>query len=93
MSLLPTPNERDDPGQTPQVSTPDSDARLANRRRFELELEFVQALGNPHYLHTLALQGILDQPAFIEYLKYLNYWKEREYARFLQLSYVLLQNP
>jgi len=65
------------------------DVRLVNRRRFELELEFVQALGNPHYLHTLAQQNILDQPAFIEYLKYLTYWKQREYARFLHYPHAL----
>ena len=55
-----------------------------NRARFELELEFVQALANPYYLHSLAQQNILSQPAFVNYLKYLLYWKEREYARFLQ---------
>lgn len=59
------------------------DARGANRARFELELEFVQALANPFYLNTLAQQNILSQPAFINYLHYLQYWKEKEYARFI----------
>ncbi|KAI0002229.1 hypothetical protein BJV74DRAFT_42161 [Russula compacta] len=27
--------------------------RVKNRKRFELELEFVQALANPFYLHSL----------------------------------------
>lgn len=63
------------------------DPRAANRARFELELEFVQALANPYYLHSLAQQNILSQPAFVNFLKYLLYWKEKEYARFIQ--YVL----
>jgi mediator of RNA polymerase II transcription subunit 31 len=62
----------------------DADAKVANRARFELELEFVQALANPFYLHSLAQQSILEQPAFVNYLKYLLYWKEKDYARFIQ---------
>ena len=64
----------------------DPDERAANKARFELELEFVQALANPFYLHSLAQQNILEQPAFINYLKYLLYFKEKDYARFIQLS-------
>ncbi|KAJ3490921.1 hypothetical protein NLI96_g1072 [Meripilus lineatus] len=60
-----------------------TDPRVANRRRFELELEFVQSLANPFYLQSLAQQGILNQPAFVNFLKYLLYWKEKDYARFL----------
>ena len=67
-----------------QLHTESSDLRVANRARFELELEFVQSLANPFYLHSLAQQGILNQPAFINFLKYLQYWKEKEYAQFLQ---------
>ena len=62
---------------------PASDARSANRARFELELEFVQSLANPYYLHSLAQQGIMNQPAFVNFLKYLMYWKEKDYARFI----------
>lgn len=60
-----------------------SDPRTANRARFELELEFVQSLANPFYLHSLAQQNILNQPAFVNFLKYLLYWKEKDYARFI----------
>ena len=60
------------------------DPKAANKARFELELEFVQSLANPFYLHSLAQQGILNQPAFINFLQYLQYWKEKEYARFIQ---------
>ena len=64
------------------------DPRAANREKFELELEFVQSLANPYYLHSLAQQNILDQPAFINYLAYLLYWKEKDYARFIQFVHI-----
>ncbi|KAF8732372.1 hypothetical protein AX14_004455 [Amanita brunnescens Koide BX004] len=69
----------------------DADDRAANRARFELELEFVQALANPFYLHSLAQQNILEQPAFINYLKYLLYFKEKDYARFIHYPHALHQ--
>lgn len=50
----------------PNAST---DPKAENRARFELELEFVQSLANPFYLHSLAQQNILEQPAFINYLR------------------------
>ncbi|KAF7969059.1 hypothetical protein HWV62_28403 [Athelia sp. TMB] len=59
-----------------------SDPRIINRTRFELELEFVQSLANPFYLQTLGQQRILDDPAFINYLAYLKYWSEKEYASY-----------
>ncbi|KAK7685202.1 hypothetical protein QCA50_011565 [Cerrena zonata] len=65
------------------------DPRAANRARFELELEFVQSLANPYYLHSLAQQGILNQPAFVNFLKYLLYWKEKDYARFILYPHAL----
>ncbi|OJA10535.1 hypothetical protein AZE42_01713 [Rhizopogon vesiculosus] len=76
-----------DPAQSPQVTT--EDPRGANREKFELELEFVQSLANPYYLHSLAQQNILDQPAFINYLEYLLYWKEKDYARFIHYPHAL----
>lgn len=85
------------PGQTPAPSM-STDPKAANRAKFELELEFVQALANPYYLHSLAQQGILEKPAFINYLKYLLYWKETDYARFIHYPHALhhldlLQDP
>jgi mediator of RNA polymerase II transcription subunit 31 len=62
----------------------EAEAKTANRARFELELEFVQALANPFYLHSLAQQNILEQPAFVSFLEYLLYFKEKDYARFIQ---------
>ncbi|KAB5596553.1 Mediator of RNA polymerase II transcription subunit 31 [Ceratobasidium theobromae] len=68
------------PGLVEPNSTP---MRTANRARFELELEFVQALANPFYLENLASEGLLQDASFINYLEYLQYWRKREYARFI----------
>ncbi|KAL8952395.1 MAG: hypothetical protein Q9183_007389 [Haloplaca sp. 2 TL-2023] len=51
--------------------------------RFELELEFVQALANPYYLNHLASQKLLQDSCFVEYLSYLQYFAQIEYSRFL----------
>jgi len=51
--------------------------------RFELELEFVQLLGNPWYLNHLASHNVLDRPEFVAYLDYLQYWREPRYSQFL----------
>uniref|UniRef100_A0AAZ1WYZ2 Mediator of RNA polymerase II transcription subunit 31 n=1 Tax=Oreochromis aureus TaxID=47969 RepID=A0AAZ1WYZ2_OREAU len=59
------------------------------RNRFQLELEFVQCLANPNYLNFLAQRGILRDRSFINYLKYLLYWKEPEYAKFLKYPHCL----
>ncbi|KAJ3867950.1 SOH1-domain-containing protein [Lentinula novae-zelandiae] len=74
---------------TPAPATPSTDPEAANRARFELELEFVQALANPFYLHSLAQQNILEQPTFINFLKYLLYFKEKDCARFIHYPHAL----
>jgi mediator of RNA polymerase II transcription subunit 31 len=52
------------------------------RTRFELELEFVQLLANPHYVAYLAGDGFLADAAFCRYLLYLaDTWSQPEYAR------------
>ena len=83
----PTPPGTLAPSSESHVSpSPDEQAaRAANLNRFELELEFVQALANPHYLESLALQGTLNQPDFVNYLKYLTYWldKDKGYTQFV----------
>ena len=59
------------------ATTPDS-------VRFQLELEFVQALANPLYVHHLAQQGYLDSSAMHNYLKYLQYWRlDSRYAKYV----------
>ncbi|CAK0877710.1 unnamed protein product [Prorocentrum cordatum] len=52
------------------------DLRKDRSRRFAEELEFVQCLANPDYVHWLATQGCLDEPEFLEFLRYLRYWRE-----------------
>uniref|UniRef100_A0A1I7YSN2 Mediator of RNA polymerase II transcription subunit 31 n=1 Tax=Steinernema glaseri TaxID=37863 RepID=A0A1I7YSN2_9BILA len=54
------------------------------KRRFEIECEFVQALCNPHYLNHLAQRGYFQEEYFVNYLKYLLYWKKPEYIKRLK---------
>lgn len=51
--------------------------------RTEWLLQFVQCLSNPHYLQELAQQGFFAKEEFINYLKYLLYWKEPAYVTFI----------
>ncbi|ODQ75154.1 hypothetical protein LIPSTDRAFT_34605, partial [Lipomyces starkeyi NRRL Y-11557] len=51
--------------------------------RFEVELEFVQALANPQYANFLAQNSYLEDERFINYLEYLEYWRKPEYAKYL----------
>jgi|EP00979_Chaetoceros_neogracilis_P003391 mediator of RNA polymerase II transcription subunit 31 len=51
--------------------------------RFELELEFLQSLASPAYLHHLATQGYFQDKSFLLFLKYLRYWKQPEYAKYI----------
>ncbi|SCV71805.1 BQ2448_4499 [Microbotryum intermedium] len=67
--------------ETSQVPSPEQIEK--NQVRFETELEFVQALANPWYLHSLAQQGHLDDPTFLNYLTYLAYFHQPRYARFV----------
>lgn len=62
------------------VSESDDQAKL----RFQVEMEFVQSLANPNYLHFLAQRGFMKDPAFINYLSYLTYWKDPAYVSFLK---------
>jgi len=65
--------------------------------RFELELEFVQALASPAYLHFLATSArsdvnglpLLQDADFIAFLKYLRYWEKPEYAKYLVYPHCL----
>ncbi|KAI9722185.1 MAG: hypothetical protein M1828_004868 [Chrysothrix sp. TS-e1954] len=60
-----------------------SNDTYAGFTRFELELEFVQSLANPMYLNHLAATKHMDDPAFVAYLEYLQYFKRPEYVKFL----------
>ncbi|KAL7639375.1 UNVERIFIED_CONTAM: hypothetical protein RMT77_009876 [Armadillidium vulgare] len=56
----------------------------AQKLRFQVELEFVQCLANPNYINFLAQRGFFTKDTFINYLKYLQYWKEPDYAKYLK---------
>ncbi|KAL3789995.1 hypothetical protein ACHAWO_002049 [Cyclotella atomus] len=60
-----------------------STAQPLPANRFDLELEFIQSLASPAYLHYLATTGILYQSSFLDFLRYLRYWKQPEYAKYL----------
>ena len=55
------------------------------KTRFQREKEFFNLLANPDYLRWLSDQGYYDDPRFINYLKYMMYWKEQKYR--LQIEY------
>ena len=57
--------------------------------RFVLELEFVQMLANPQYLQYLSDQQVLDEPAFVNYLRYLKYWQTPPYSQYIAFPYAL----
>ena len=57
--------------------------------RFELELEFLQMLASPAYLHYLAINEYLSDSAFMDFLKYLRYWKQPEYVKFVSYPHSL----
>ncbi|XP_030955227.1 mediator of RNA polymerase II transcription subunit 31-like isoform X3 [Quercus lobata] len=59
------------------------------RQRFLLELEFVQCLANPTYIHYLAQNRYFEDEAFIGYLRYLQYWQRPEYAKFIMYPHCL----
>jgi mediator of RNA polymerase II transcription subunit 31 len=58
-------------------------------KRFELELEFIQCLASPAYLHHLATTGILQETAFLDFLRYLQYWKLPEYVKYISFPHCL----
>ena len=60
-----------------------SSAKNLPANRFELELEFLQSLASPAYLHHLATQGYFQDKSFLVFLKYLQYWKEPEYSKYI----------
>ena len=71
------------PYPTTTTTTSDPTPSYGGFTRFELELEFVQSLSNPFYLNHLASQHLFQDPAFVAYLDYLQYFIQPEYLRFL----------
>ncbi|KAF9959781.1 hypothetical protein BGZ72_008812 [Mortierella alpina] len=68
------------PASTTSLQTEDEYEQL---KRFQIELEFVQCLASPWYLHYLAQQQYFTQDAFVRYLDYLQYFRKPEYAKFI----------
>ncbi|KAH8492700.1 hypothetical protein H0E87_022069 [Populus deltoides] len=62
-----TDNNPDTPSSPKKIYKDPDDGR----QRFLLELEFVQCLANPTYIHYLAQNRYFEDEAFIGYLKYL----------------------
>lgn len=52
--------------------------------RFQLDLEFVCALADPKFLFSLASRDLFSDPAFINYLEHLLYFKRSEYVAFIR---------
>lgn len=77
---------RDTPPSPPKNIYKDPDD---GRQRFLLELEFVQCLANPTYIHYLAQNRYFEDEAFIGYLKYLQYWQRPEYIKFIMYPHCL----
>nr|CAB3495235.1 unnamed protein product [Digitaria exilis] len=81
-------------GKPPLCNDSDNGAK-----RFELELEFVQCLANPTYIHYLAQNRYFEDEAFIGYLKYLKYWQRQEYIKYImcvrnnRLKHILPRPP
>lgn len=65
----------------PLTGTPTSKLPPSDNDRLIIELEFVQGLLNIKYLNYLAVNGYLDQTEFINFLQYLQYWKDPRYCR------------
>ncbi|KAL7716485.1 Mediator of RNA polymerase II transcription subunit 31 [Entamoeba marina] len=59
-------------------------SNLSNKARFEIELDFVQSLANPFYIKYLAQHHYFQKKSFVNFLSYLQYWKETDYIQFIQ---------
>jgi len=80
------------PGAPPSVPSSTAGATAVESEekvRFQVELEFVQCLGNPNYLNFLAQRGYFKDPAMINYLSYLRYWSQPEYVKFIKFPVCL----
>ncbi|KMZ63454.1 Mediator of RNA polymerase II transcription subunit 31 [Zostera marina] len=59
------------------------------RQRLLIELEFVQCLANPIYIHHLAQNQYFEDEAFVRYLKYLQYWQKPQYITLIMYPHCL----
>lgn len=66
-----------------------AEADPGGSQRLRAELEFVQMLASPAYVHWLAQEQYLTDTAFVNYLRYLTYWLRPEYARLVRYPHAL----
>ncbi|KAF9414300.1 hypothetical protein BGZ94_000444 [Podila epigama] len=81
--LVTTPTSHAQSTETPLHPSIQTEDEYEKLKRFQIELEFVQCLANPWYLHNLAQQQYFNQDAFVNYLNYLQYFRKPEYAKFI----------
>jgi hypothetical protein len=72
-SLNPNPNPNSNPNT---IVPPDNE-------RFLIELEFVQNLSNPKYLSYLAQNRYYEKADFMDFLRYLQYFRKPAYLKHL----------
>jgi hypothetical protein len=68
---------------TDQLPSPVCTMPVCPSQIFEIGLTQPSARSNPWYLNHLASQKLLDEPSFVAYLDYLQYFASPEYIRFL----------
>ncbi|SPO31235.1 probable Mediator of RNA polymerase II transcription subunit 31 [Ustilago trichophora] len=81
-----TTNNPTDPTSLPAA---DAQQRAENQSAFSRDLEFLSSLANPFYLNHLAISGVLSTPAFLRYLKHLDYFRHPKYVKYLQYPQAL----
>ncbi|KAF9958633.1 hypothetical protein BGZ65_001292 [Modicella reniformis] len=75
--------DRSSPESGAAPSTFHTEDEYEQLKRFQIELEFVQCLANPWYLHHIAQQQHFNQDTFVRYLDYLQYFRKPEYAKYI----------
>ncbi len=53
--------------------------------RFQYDYEFLQSLTNHQYLKHIRDEGYFEQPAFVNYLQHLTYWRKPEFLKYLRV--------
>ena len=51
--------------------------------RLQYDFDFVQGLVTPEYIKYLNRRGYLKDEAFLNYLRYLEYWRKPEFFKLL----------
>ena len=52
--------------------------------RLQYDYDFIQGLVSPDYLKYLSRKGYFQDEAFLNYLRYLQYWRKPEFMKLLQ---------